>query len=91
MTDISMMHNRLGLSVRDDDNADDITYKTWKVLPRDYNANQHRRLLAMRQDTLLTMANYYQMASSATTSRYGLKRVGFLQQMVLCLLLFDLS
>lgn len=84
MTDISMMHNRLGLGIRDDDNADDITYKTWKVLPRDYNANQHRRLLAMRQDTLLTMANYYQMASSAITSRYGLKRVGFLQQMVLC-------
>lgn len=84
MTDISMMHNRIGLGVRDDDNADDIAYKTWKVLPRDYDADQHRRLLAMRQDTLLTIADYYQMASSAITSRYGLKRVGFLQQMVLC-------
>ena len=84
MTDIGFMHNRLGLGIRLDDNADDIAYKTWKVLPRDYDADQHRRLLAMRQDTLLTIANYYQMASHAITSRYGLKRVGFLQQMVLC-------
>lgn len=84
MTDISMMHNRLGLGIRNDDNADDIAYKTWKVLPRDYDAGQHQRLLAMRQDTLLTIADYYRMASHAITSRYGLKRVGFLHQMVLC-------
>lgn len=84
MTDIGFMHNELTLSINADDNATDIDYKTWKVLPRDYDGDQHRRLLAMRQDTLLTIADYYQEASRRILSRYGLKRIGFMQQMVLC-------
>ena len=84
MTDIGFMRNELTLGIKADDNAADIAYKTWKVLPRDYDAGQHRRLLAMRKDTLLTIADYYQEASRRVTSRYGLKRVGFMQQMVLC-------
>ena len=84
MTDIFGMHNELTLGINADDNADDIAYKTWKVLPRDYDTDQHRRLLAIRQDTLLTIADYYQEASRRILSRYGLKRIGFMQQMVLC-------
>ena len=38
----------------------------------------------MPKEPQQTIAEYYQKASSIITSRYGLKRVGFMQQMVLC-------
>ena len=84
MIDISMMRNKLLLGIQAGDTPDDHAYKWEMVLPRDFDARQHRRMLAMRQDTLLTVADYYRQASQVITSRYGLKNVGFMQQMVLC-------
>ena len=85
MTDISMMRNRLILGTRIDDSPNDEAYKTEMALPRDFDAEQHRRMLKMRHDTLFTISDYYRQASEAVMSRYGLKRIGFMQQMVLYL------
>ena len=84
MIDISMMRNKLLLGIKAGDTPDDNAYKWEMVLPRDFDARQHSRLLSMRQDTLLTVADYYRQASQVITSRYGLKKIGFMQQMVLC-------
>lgn len=84
MIDISLMRNKLLLGYHADDSPSDNDYRTEMVLPRNFNAEQHRRMLAMRQDTLLTIADYYRQASQVITSRYGLKNVGVMQQMVLC-------
>ena len=84
MIDIHMMRNKLLLGYHADDTPEDVAYKTDMVLPRDFDAEQHRRMLKMRQDTLFTIADYYRQASHVITSRYGLKNVGFMQQMVIC-------
>ena len=84
MTDISMMRNKLRLGIRAGDSPNDEDYKTEMVLPHDFDAEQHRRMLKMRQDTLFTISDYYRQASDIIMSRYGLKHIGFMQQMVLC-------
>lgn len=84
MIDISMMRNKLILGTRNDDSPIDEAYKTEMVLPHDFDAEQHRRMLKMRQDTLFSVSDYYRQASETIVSRYGLKRIGFMQQMVLC-------
>lgn len=89
MIDIAMMRNKLLLGTHVDDSPNDIAYKTRMLLPHDFDAEQHRRMLSMRQDTLLTIADYYRRASNVVTSRYHLKSIGFMQQMVLCQNVFD--
>ncbi len=84
MIDIAMMRNKLLLGYHVDDSPNDIAYKTEMMLPHDFDAEQHRRMLKMRQDTLFTIADYYRQASQVITSRYGLKNVGFMQQLVIC-------
>lgn len=84
MIDILMLRNKLLLGYHSDGSPSDYDYKTKMVLPRDFNAEQHRRMLDMRQDTLFTIADYYRRASQIITSRYGLQHVGFMQQMVIC-------
>ncbi len=84
MIDIHMMRNKLLLGYQADDSQSDKDYRTELVLPRDFDAEQHRRMLKMRQDTLFTIADYYRQASQVITSRYGLKNIGFMQQMVIC-------
>ena len=88
MIDISMMRNKLILRYHEDDSPDDEAYNTDMVLPREFNAEQHRLMLNMRQDTLFSIADYYRQASQVITSRYGLKKIGFMQQMVLCQYVF---
>ena len=84
MIDISMMRNKLLLGYHAEDCPSDNDYRTEMVLPHDFNAEQHRRILKMRQDTLFSIADYYRQASQVIKTRYGLKNVGFMQQMVLC-------
>lgn len=84
MIDIPMARHRMRLSTHADDSPDDEAYKYSMILPHEFNAEQHRRMLDMRQDTLLTIADYYRQVSQVITSRYGLRNIGFMQQLILC-------
>ena len=89
MPDIGFMAGRFRLSCWNDEPADVIAYKQEMLLPREFDADLHRRLLSLRADTLLTCADYYASAMQATQERYGLRNVDFIQQMVLCRDVFD--
>lgn len=59
-------------------------YKENFILPRDYDAALHREMLDYDKGRLLTVSDYYAMASDSIRTRYGLDRTGFMMQ--LCLL-----
>lgn len=83
--DIAFMNQKVRLSMANQDSAEEEAYKLQYVLPRDFDADLHRRLLPLREDTLMTIADYYRMAAEAAQSRYKLKKNNdFMMQMVLC-------
>ena len=59
-------------------------YKANFILPHDYDAALHREMLEYDKGRLLTVSDYYAMASDSIRTRYGLDRTGFMMQ--LCLL-----
>ena len=85
MTDIGFMSNRLRLGYNSQqDNADVIAYKTDFNLPLNYDTDLHRSLLVLRADTLLTIADYYRMATESIRQGYHLKKNDFMMQVSLC-------
>lgn len=85
MTDIGYMDNSLRIGVHPrQDNAEVAAYKSEFYLPRIYNDELHQRLLPLRADTLMTIADYYRMASESIRKGYHLKKNDFLLQVTVC-------
>lgn len=72
--DIAFMNQKVRLSMANQDSAEEEAYKQQYVLPHDYDADLHHRLLPLREDTLLTIADYYRMAAETTQTRFRLKK-----------------
>ncbi len=92
MPDILFMANKFFLATTYSyvsEPEDDAAYKSKFTLPRLYDADTHKRLLAMRDDSLLTIADYYKLAMKTVQSLYGLKNITMMQQIVLCRFLFE--
>ena len=65
------------------------TYKQNFMLPRDYDKGLHRQMLALRGDTLLSIADYFRLSTEAAKKRFGLKKIGFTMQVALSRNVFD--
>lgn len=65
------------------------TYKQEFLLPNDYDEGLHRQMLAVREDTLLTIADYFRISTETAKKRFGLKKTGFLMQVALSRNVFD--
>ena len=89
MGDIHFMSNGLNIGYTNKDNADVIAYKQYFLLPHLYDADFHRDILSLRQDTLLTIADYYRLAMEKIKSRFNLKKNDFMQQVALCRDIFN--
>lgn len=89
MLDVSWGAGQLRLGSRFDDPANIKAYKNDFVLPNNFDADLHSKLLALRQDTLLTMSDYFRMTTQATLKRFNLKQMDFMLQMALCRYIFD--
>ena len=92
MPDLVFMANKFRLTVFCSPNADsedDATYKQEFVLPRLYDSDAHKRFLAMRGDSLLTIADYFQLGMKYVQSLYGLKNITMMQQIVLSRYIFE--
>ena len=89
MLDVSWGAGSLRIDPRLGDPTDIETYKHDFVLPSNFDADLHSRLLALRQDTLLTIADYFRITTQATLKRFDLKQIGFMLQMSLCRYIFD--
>ena len=60
------------------------TYKQDFMLPNDYDKGLHRQMLALRGDSLLTIADYFRITTEAAKKRFGLKDTGFMMQVARC-------
>ena len=92
MPDLVFMANKFRLTVFCSPNADsedDATYKQEFVLPRLYDSDAHKRFLAMRGDSLLTIADYFRLGMKYVQSLYGLKNITMMQQIVLSRYIFE--
>ncbi|MBR5747818.1 MAG: hypothetical protein IKY01_03415 [Prevotella sp.] len=89
MLDVSWGADRFRVYYRPDDPADMKAYKYNFVLPSNFDANLHSKMLALRQDTLFTMADYFRTTTQATLKRFHLKQIDFMLQMALCRYIFD--
>ena len=89
MLDVSWGAGQLRLGSRFDDPADIKVYKNDFVLPSNFDANLHSKLLAIRQDSLFTIADYFRTTTQATLKRFDLKQMDFMLQMALCRYIFD--
>ena len=89
MLDVSWGANSLRLEPKFDDPADIQTYKHDFVLPSSFDAKRHSKLLALRKDSLFTMADYFRTTTQATLKRFHLKQMDFMLQMSLCRYIFD--
>lgn len=59
-----------------------INYKQEFILPSTYDAETHRQMLAHRHDSLLSVSDYYRMATDTICSIYGL-RPNFMMELCL--------
>lgn len=57
-------------------------YKIHFALPATYDRESHRRMLACRQDTLMSVADYYRMATDSIHGRFGFRN-NFMMQVCL--------
>lgn len=89
MLDVSWGAGQYRLGSRFDDPADMKTYKNDFALPNNFDANLHSKLLALRQDTLFTIADYIRTATQATLKRFHLRQIDFMLQTALCRYTFD--
>ena len=92
MTDVGFMDNSLRIAVHpQQDKAEVVAYKSEFYLPRNFNAELHQRLLPLRADSLLTIADYYRMATESIRTGYHLKKNDFLLQVAVCRDIFQES
>ena len=89
MVDVSWSASRLRMAYRISDSQGLKDYNNQFVLPRNYDATLHRQMLAEREDTLMTIADYFDMTTKATLKRFGLKKMDFMLQMALCRYVYD--
>ena len=89
MVDVSWSASRLRMAYRISDSQGLRDYNNQFVLPRNYDATLHRQMLAEREDTLMTIADYFDMTTKATLKRFGLKKMDFMLQMALCRYVYD--
>ena len=89
MLDVSWGANSLRLDPRSDDPADIQTYKHDFLLPSNFDVKLHSEMLALRKDSLFTMADYFRTTTQATMKRFSLKHFDFMLQMALCRYTFD--
>lgn len=82
----------LGNAIRRECNSNDadflVDYKLDFILPATYTQENHKILLDCRNDTLLSVADYYQMATDSIRSRFGLSN-NFMMQICLLHCIFN--
>lgn len=80
--------NDIGLECGDNDADFLVCYKMDFILPATYNHEEHRQLLDCRNGTLLSVADYYRMATDSICSRFGLRN-NFMMQICLLHCIFN--
>lgn len=89
MLDVSWGADQFRVGAKFNDPANIQTYKQDFVLPSNFDADLHSKLLALRQDSLFTIADYFRTTTQTTLKRFNLKQMGFMLQMSLCRYIFD--
>lgn len=89
MLDVSWGADQFRVNYRLDDPDDMKAYKHDFQLPNNFDAKLHSEMLALREDSLFTMADYFRTTTQATLKRFNLKQMDFMLQMALCRYIFD--
>lgn len=86
--DYLFLGNDIGMECSDNDADFLADYKQNFILPATYNNEDHRLLLDCRNGSLLSVADYYQMATDSIRSRFGFHH-NFMMQICLLHCIFD--
>lgn len=89
MLDVSWGADQFRVNYKFDDPDDMKVYKQDFHLPNNFDAKLHSKMLALREGSLFTIADYFRTTTQATLKRFNLKQMDFMLQMALCRYIFD--